>query len=637
MQNSGTISFSNIRTNLAGPYTTTIKLSDFTNSGTFRQYINFNPNSISTTNSNIKFSQFYSAAQNLCNSTVQAGTQATWNINNMNPNSKLIWAGGNAYEYGGNVTIFNYGINFYYSFTCTSDLNTNISEFQDNNITLFINNNNYSYTYNGNTNTISNIPIYSTKNNIITANVINTNGPGGFQLSMAIAFPSFIYTDTYWLTDTYCSVNWYNFYNKMSLVNGQGYNPSTNNRQGYQGSDPDVQVQLGNNQGSTLNNLYQNYYLQYSSSFSLNFELNVISSSVADGFYVFIGATSGAIGTNGSAFGTNIYESGGYGSFMLRFQIYNGSIAQGIYLLNGSGTTVASYLTSGFIASAWQPVKINYTMSTTNTWSCYWNGINIFNYSDPNNYSYIQNSGPYWGFGFRDGGGVGSAWVRHVQVYNKPFFYKNVNTSVLNSSNLYARYIASNYNPYTNIWYDSSDNKRHIPSSQITSTGLSLVKISAGNGASNSFTVLAGTTSSVIQLTTSSLLSYTLFTVARYVGTNQYRIFTSNINSTNYWLSGFWGGQNKVAYHEGWLTDNTKGSTTNWIVSSDSQGIYRANNLSYVTISNNYPSMPAMGINLTSNEKSDFQVADVIIYNSWLSTANIVSVENYLMNLYGIV
>jgi len=50
--------------------------------------------------------------------------------------------------------------------------------------------------------------------------------------------------------------------------------------------------------------------------------------------------------------------------------------------------------------------------------------------------------------------------------------------------------------------------------------------------------------------------------------------------------------------------------------------------------------MPAMGINVMNyggrTELSDFQVADVIIFNSYLSESDIVKVENYLMDLYGI-
>jgi hypothetical protein len=210
------------------------------------------------------------------------------------------------------------------------------------------------------------------------------------------------------------------------------------------------------------------------------------------------------------------------------------------------------------------------------------------------------------------------------------------------SGTIYARYTASNYNATTNIWADSTGNGRNIPSAQITSAGLSFVTTTANsNGSIYSFTALQGTTSSSIQFTNTSLSQYTLFTVARWVGTTNKRIFTG---STINWLSGFWAGYNACAYHGdpdtvGWITNNsTNVYGNNWIISTDSSSLYRGNGVSYNNKIGGTTNLPPLSINSTKvyNEPSDFQVVDVLIYDSYLSRADIIIVENFLANLYGI-
>jgi hypothetical protein len=211
------------------------------------------------------------------------------------------------------------------------------------------------------------------------------------------------------------------------------------------------------------------------------------------------------------------------------------------------------------------------------------------------------------------------------------------------SATIYARYTGSNYNSSTNIWVDSTGNGRDIPSSRITSTGLSLVTTTANtNGSTNSFTTLQGTVNSYISLTTSTLTNYTLFTVARYVGTNNKRIFNG---SNENWLSGFWNGYSGVCFHYtvNFLTQNTSSQFgNNWVISTDSSALYRGNgtNLTINAVGDTYLPPISIGpqtpVNGSASEPSDFQVADILIYNSYLSNADILIVERYLSNLYGI-
>jgi hypothetical protein len=200
---------------------------------------------------------------------------------------------------------------------------------------------------------------------------------------------------------------------------------------------------------------------------------------------------------------------------------------------------------------------------------------------------------------------------------------------------IYARYQATKYNTTTNTWTDSGNNAYTLPSSQITNTGLSLVS-GTGNGASKSFNVLQGTNSSRIQFTTAQIPQYTLFHVTRYTGGSNNRVVAS---STNNWLSGFHGNTSGVAHYDNWITQtSTNVFGNNWLISTSSNNnIYRGNGVSYATGTGATSYLPAFGINVDPyNQQSTFQVADVLIYNSYLSLADIKIVEAFLADLYGI-
>lgn len=68
--------------------------------------------------------------------------------------------------------------------------------------------------------------------------------------------------------------------------------------------------------------------------------------------------------------------------------------------------------------------------------------------------------------------------------------------------------------------------------------------------------------------------TYTLFHISKYNNGVKQRIFTGN--SGNNWLSGFWAGSSGIAYHDGWLTDDsTSCCGYNWVMSTDQNGLYR--------------------------------------------------------------
>ncbi|NBO26042.1 MAG: hypothetical protein EBU96_04485, partial [Actinobacteria bacterium] len=146
---------------------------------------------------------------------------------------------------------------------------------------------------------------------------------------------------------------------------------------------------------------------------------------------------------------------------------------------------------------------------------------------------------------------------------------------------------------------------------------------------------------------------YTLFTVARYnekIGGQYRRIFdsaVSNLDGIN-WLSGFWGEKSGVAFHGNspdssyagnWVTpyeNSIHGS--NWVLSTDQKNLYRSNGTKRSV--DNYAGGVGPGQLVVNqgnrDERSDFQIADVISFDRELSETEYKAVEAYLSDQYGI-
>lgn len=129
-------------------------------------------------------------------------------------------------------------------------------------------------------------------------------------------------------------------------------------------------------------------------------------------------------------------------------------------------------------------------------------------------------------------------------------------------------------------------------------------------------------------------VTYTLFHVAKYNGATRLRIF-DGVNKN--WLSGFWSGKTGVAYHEGWLTQTSTPAypTGEVLVSTDQKGLYRGNgvNLKTTTVAG---TSDRLSINygyhtqVSRDERSQWAVSEVIVYNRELSLSEIQQVESYL-------
>ena len=200
--------------------------------------------------------------------------------------------------------------------------------------------------------------------------------------------------------------------------------------------------------------------------------------------------------------------------------------------------------------------------------------------------------------------------------------------------NLYMRFQASDFNTSTTVWVDSSGFDRNIPDTATTGTGVfsRVTSTPNTNGTTAAFTAVAGGTLTKINFGNPQLTNYTLCHVSRYSGATRQRIIT---DATTNWLSGYLSGAAGTSYH---ISGGGAGGTlndTNWRVMCDYGAYYRSNGATGINAGQTY--LPAnIGVNLWSNQQSDWEIAEVLIFNSELTVTQIQTLEAYLKGLYGL-
>lgn len=212
---------------------------------------------------------------------------------------------------------------------------------------------------------------------------------------------------------------------------------------------------------------------------------------------------------------------------------------------------------------------------------------------------------------------------------------------------LYARYRAGDYDATTKIWADSSGNGRHTVASAVNGTPARTTS-TAANGSETTFPIVSGGTGDSLAFPSGVLPgTYTLFHLARYGGTAQQQIFTAT--NTN-WLSGFWDGKSGIAYQAlnnsclaaCWITQNTTSEHgSNWVSSTDQPGLYRSQAIDRTTCAGcSTVDTASLAINrpmsVYSTQVSDWQVADLLVFDRQLSTNELRSVEAHLGRSFGV-
>jgi hypothetical protein len=314
-----------------------------------------------------------------------------------------------------------------------------------------------------------------------------------------------------------------------------------------------------------------------------------------------------------------------YGAGLLEKQNNN---SLNIYVKNGTDTVIEdTYLAKHFNISDgnWNDIPIIASSSENITIA---NGADIViedtltttsiisdGYDSLGGYDFFQSHGDNvtWNIGYGGFTGLNSG------TPVTPATASNVLGSNIN--NLFAAYDGSTFSGTT--WSDDINTY-----DTNNSTGSPAISSSQLNG----YDIVEGNTSAGLKWPTGILPSnYTLFHVTRYNGSTKRRIFSAS--NTN-WLSGFHSGKAGVAYHNAWVGPQTDYHGTDWVISTDQRYLYRSNG---VTRGTNGSSEGDLTINMGQySETSDWQCAEVIIFDRQLTQSEYEDVEEYLSKKYNI-
>ena len=195
--------------------------------------------------------------------------------------------------------------------------------------------------------------------------------------------------------------NWYSLFNKIN---------STFPIDIY-GIDPNIQLQLNSrNFGGSITSLWYDRPIQ-NASFVAEFE-------------VFISASNNYWAGDGSSFNVGFNKTDGFfgegpnaPAFSLSFQAYQHSgRSRGIYLFDNNGTQRGFYAYD-IVENVWRTVRVVYNRNITNTWQIFFNNINVINYNNPNNETWItMSAGSIFGFGSRTGGATHDFYLRRFTL-----------------------------------------------------------------------------------------------------------------------------------------------------------------------------------------------------------------------------
>jgi hypothetical protein len=177
----------------------------------------------------------------------------------------------------------------------------------------------------------------------------------------------------------------------------------------------------------------------------------------------------------------------------------------------------------------------------------------------------------------------------------------------------------------SNVWSDNTGSY---------DTNASRGTVSISSSTLNGYPILEGSTADGLRFPIGVLPStFTFFHVTRYNGTEK-RIF-DGVGSN--WLDGFWDGNAGVAYHDGWITSQTDHHGTNWVLSTSQNSLYRSNGITRGSSGGGTSKQLSLNHGaFAGGEASDWQCAEVIVFNRHLNSTEYGKVEQYLSYKYGI-
>ncbi len=171
------------------------------------------------------------------------------------------------------------------------------------------------------------------------------------------------------------------------------------------------------------------------------------------------------------------------------------------------------------------------------------------------------------------------------------------------------------------VWYDLTDN---LNNAVYTNGNISKV---------NNY--LVGNTLSSILFPFDILPDeYTIFHICKYNGKAQGKILSGYQSK---WSSGFDSGKSGVAIHDNWITQSELSLFDDkWVFSTDTNNSYRANLNNYTIVQNDFTAQTQLSINLSDlqEERSDWAIACIIVFERKLSSTEIDVMEKWLTNKY---
>jgi hypothetical protein len=178
------------------------------------------------------------------------------------------------------------------------------------------------------------------------------------------------------------------------------------------GSDPFTQLQLTDGSGGQGQITYSSQQVQ-NYPFTLTFQLYCTNNSNGD--YIRLQFGNGVSATN------------------LRFEFSINAYA-GIRFYDSSNTLQVSSATNWY-NSTWNEIRIVYNATATNTWTLFFNGSQIIQYSDSNFWNLIMNGESTWGFYTYNGAARFTSYIRQLNMdfnlsNNVPGTIQNVNSSL---------------------------------------------------------------------------------------------------------------------------------------------------------------------------------------------------------------
>lgn len=241
--------------------------------------------------------------------------------------------------------------------------------------------------------------------------------------------------------------------------------------------------------------------------------------------------------------------------------------------------------------------------------------------------------------------------------------YPGSNINLVGLPTPYLRLEASNFDTTTNTWI-ATNGSNIASSNMISSANISKVEKAglSSLGITETFTVVKGTNISGIRFGNPKLGSsadggtvgdgWTFCSVARIptaTAPNNTalggRLFDAlNVN----WLTGWWAGyQNRFWHGNRWINADTTANDTKFHLICDRKNSSRWDgSQSGDTLGGDYAYLPELSINYgyftnggtvgNTNEKSDWEVAEVLMYSTTLTDVQVQQVEAYLKYRYGI-